>query len=35
VLVKAQALDQTEHSMYGYIEKLRSLQEAVKRFGRL
>ena len=35
VLVKAQALDQTEHSMYGPIEKLRSLQEAVKRFGRL
>jgi regulator of RNase E activity RraA len=35
VLVKAQALDQTEHSMYGYIEKLRSLEEAVKRFGRL
>ena len=35
VLVKAQALDQTEHSMYGTIEKLRSLQEAVKRFGRL
>ena len=35
VLVKAQTLDQTEHSMYGYIEKLRSLQEAVKRFGRL
>ena len=35
VLVKAQALDQTEHSMYGYIEKLRSLQEAVKRFDRL
>jgi regulator of RNase E activity RraA len=35
VLVKAQALDQTEHSMYGYIERLRSLQEAVKRFGRL
>jgi len=35
VLVKAQVLDQTEHSMYGYIEKLRSLEEAVKRFGRL
>jgi regulator of RNase E activity RraA len=35
VLVKAQALDQTEHSMYGYIEKLRSLEEAVARFGRL
>ncbi len=35
VLIKAQALDQTEHTMYGYIEKLRSLQEAVKRFGRL
>jgi regulator of RNase E activity RraA len=35
VLVKAQGLDQTEHSMYGYIEKLRSLEEAVARFGRL
>ena len=35
VLVKAQILDQTEHSMYGYIEKLRSLEEAVQRFGRL
>ena len=35
VLVKAQALDQTEHSMYGYIEKFRSLEEAVQRFGRL
>jgi len=35
VLVKAQLLDQTEHSMYGYIEKFRSLEEAVQRFGRL
>ncbi|HET7084850.1 MAG TPA: RraA family protein [Rhizomicrobium sp.] len=35
VLVKAQTLDQTEHSMYGYIEKFRSLEEAVQRFGRL
>jgi len=35
VLVKAQALDQTEHSMYGTIEKLRSLEEAVQHFGRL
>ena len=35
VLIKAQALDQTEHSMYGYIEKFRSLEEAVQRFGRL
>jgi regulator of RNase E activity RraA len=35
VLVKAQVLDQTEHSMYGYIEKFRSLEEAVQRFGRL
>jgi regulator of RNase E activity RraA len=35
VLVKAQILDQTEHSMYGYIEKFRSLEEAVQRFGRL
>jgi 4-hydroxy-4-methyl-2-oxoglutarate aldolase len=35
VLKKAQQLDQTEHSMYPYIEKYRSIREAVAKFGRL
>jgi regulator of RNase E activity RraA len=35
VLAKAQELDFSEHSMYPYIEKLKSIQEAVKKFGRL
>ena len=35
VLRKAQELDQTEHSMYPYIEKFKSIREAVTRFGRL
>ncbi|HYK50476.1 MAG TPA: RraA family protein [Terriglobales bacterium] len=35
VLAIAQDLDFKEHSMYGYIEKLRSIEEAVKKFGRL
>ncbi len=35
ILIKAQQLDQTEHSMYGFIEKTRSLKEAVSNFGRL
>jgi regulator of RNase E activity RraA len=35
VLAKAQQLDFQEHSMYGYIEKYKSIVEAVKRFGRL
>lgn len=35
VLEKAQQLDQTEHSMYPFIEKYRSIREAVARFGRL
>lgn len=35
VLAKAQDLDIQEHSMYGYIEKYRSIVEAVKKFGRL
>jgi regulator of RNase E activity RraA len=35
VLVLAQQLDFKEHSMYAYIEKLKSIQEAVKKFGRL
>jgi regulator of RNase E activity RraA len=35
VLPIAQELDYKEHSMYGYIEKLKSIEEAVKKFGRL
>ncbi len=35
VLALAQTLDFQEHSMYGYIEKYKSIQEAVKKFGRL
>jgi regulator of RNase E activity RraA len=35
VLGIAQDLDFKEHSMYGYIEKLKSIEEAVKKFGRL
>lgn len=35
VLKKAQDLDQSEHSMYPYIEKYKSIREAVKKFGRL
>jgi len=35
VLKKAQELDNTEHSMIPFIEKFRSLKEAVARFGRI
>ena len=35
VLELAQEMDFKEHSMYPYIEKLKSVQEAVKKFGRL
>lgn len=35
VLERAQQLDFQEHSMYPYIEKYKSIQEAVKKFGRL
>ena len=35
VLTLAQQLDFKEHSMYPYIEKLKSIQEGVKKFGRL
>src|SRR6516164_9949550 len=34
VLALAQDMDFKEHSMYAYIEKLKSIEEAVKRFGR-
>ena len=35
VLKLAQEMDFAEHSMYAYIEKLKSIQEAVAKFGRL
>lgn len=35
VLATAQEMDFKEHSMYGYIEKLKSIEEAVKKFGRI
>jgi len=35
VLVRAQSLDFSEHSMYAWIEKLKSITEAVKKFNRL
>jgi regulator of RNase E activity RraA len=34
VLIRAQQLDNTEHSMYPYIERLHSILEAVRQFGR-
>jgi regulator of RNase E activity RraA len=35
ILKLAQEMDFKEHSMYAYIEKLKSIQEAVAKFGRL
>jgi regulator of RNase E activity RraA len=35
VLKKAQELDNTEHSMIPFIEKFRSIKEAVAKFGRI
>ena len=35
VLKKAQDLDYTEHSMYPFIERFKSLREAIAKFGRL
>ena len=35
VLKKAQQLDQSEHSMYPFIEKFKSIREAVAKFGRI
>ena len=35
ILILAQQMDFKEHSMYPVIEKLKSIQEAVKQFGRL
>ncbi|MEO8660661.1 MAG: RraA family protein [Bryobacteraceae bacterium] len=35
VLKKAQDLDDTEHKMYPFIEKFKSIREAVAKFGRI
>jgi regulator of RNase E activity RraA len=35
ILTLAQQMDFKEHSMYPYIEKMKSIEEAVKKFGRL
>src|SRR3954453_23668030 len=35
ILQKAQELDGTEHSMYPFIEKFKSIRDAVSKFGRL
>ena len=35
VLVRAERLDNSEHSMYPFIEKFHSITEAVKQFGRI
>jgi 4-hydroxy-4-methyl-2-oxoglutarate aldolase len=35
VLKKAQDLDNTEHTMYPFIEKFKSIKEAVAKFGRI
>jgi 4-hydroxy-4-methyl-2-oxoglutarate aldolase len=35
ILKKAQELDNTEHSMYPFIEKFKSIKEAVAKFGRI
>ena len=35
ILIKAQALDNSEHSMYPFIEKYHSIVEAVQKFGRI
>ena len=35
VLKKAEELDNTEHSMLPFIEKYKSIREAVAKFGRI
>ena len=35
VLKKAQELDDTEHRMYPFLEKFKSMKEALARFGRI
>ncbi len=35
ILIRAQKLDDSEHSMYPFIDRYRSIVEAVKKFGRI
>jgi 4-hydroxy-4-methyl-2-oxoglutarate aldolase len=35
VLKKAQEMDETEHKMYPFIERFKSIREAVEKFGRI
>jgi regulator of RNase E activity RraA len=35
ILIRAQKLDETEHAMYPLIERLHSIEEAVRTFGRI
>jgi regulator of RNase E activity RraA len=35
VLKRTQELDDTEHRMYPFIEKFKSMKEAVAKFGRI
>ena len=35
ILIRAQQLDNTEHSMYPYIEKFHSIADVVRHFGRI
>jgi hypothetical protein len=35
VLEEAQQLDQTEHGMYPFIEKYKSVRKALEEFGRI
>ena len=35
ILIRAQVLDNSEHSMYPFIEKYHSIVEAVQKFGRI
>jgi regulator of RNase E activity RraA len=35
ILIRAQSLDFSEHSMYSFIEKYHSIEQAVQKFGRL
>jgi regulator of RNase E activity RraA len=35
ILIRAQKLDDSEHSMYPYIDRFHSIVEAVKQFGRI
>jgi regulator of RNase E activity RraA len=35
VLAKSEELDQTEHKMYPFIERFKSIRKAVEEFGRI